>query len=270
MYCMRRRDSNHTKQGVNPENPLTTREKPRNHTHFWVLACWCVGLWPYGGAALVARPEDRAGARSSCPSSVVEDFAEDGGHGGSVGFEERGYVREGRASGGGNLRVRRRRRIATRELSAGPVSARGWGHRVRCGDFLLTPSPCRSPRRQVYKARNKETGEVVALKRVRMDNEKEGVRSSFPLLPRAARARRRGAAGRVRGTHEACTQPPHPPPPPPPCPLLPRLGHTLLAAALSPAMELPLKPSAPAPRVCASPRRPFASSRSRRSGRSRS
>merc|ERR1719326_849374 len=30
---------------------------------------------------------------------------------------------------------------------------------------------------QVYKARNKETGEVVALKRVRMDNEKEG----FPI-----------------------------------------------------------------------------------------
>ena len=35
-------------------------------------------------------------------------------------------------------------------------------------------SPARCPR-QVYKARNKETGEVVALKRVRMDNEKEGV-----------------------------------------------------------------------------------------------
>ena len=30
--------------------------------------------------------------------------------------------------------------------------------------------------RQVYKARNKVTGEIVALKRVRMDNEKEGVR----------------------------------------------------------------------------------------------
>merc|ERR1719506_323219 len=30
---------------------------------------------------------------------------------------------------------------------------------------------------QVYKARNKDTGEVVALKRVRMDNEKEG----FPI-----------------------------------------------------------------------------------------
>ena len=30
-------------------------------------------------------------------------------------------------------------------------------------------------RRQVYKARNKETGELVALKRVRMDNEREGV-----------------------------------------------------------------------------------------------
>ena len=35
-------------------------------------------------------------------------------------------------------------------------------------------------RRQVYKARNKETGEVVALKRVRMDNEKEGVRREIP------------------------------------------------------------------------------------------
>ena len=33
------------------------------------------------------------------------------------------------------------------------------------------------PTRQVYKARNKETGEIVALKRVRMDNEKEGVRA---------------------------------------------------------------------------------------------
>ena len=30
--------------------------------------------------------------------------------------------------------------------------------------------------RQVYKARDKATGEIVALKRVRMDNEKEGVR----------------------------------------------------------------------------------------------
>ena len=30
--------------------------------------------------------------------------------------------------------------------------------------------------RQVYKAKNKDTGEIVALKRVRMDNEKEGVR----------------------------------------------------------------------------------------------
>ena len=30
---------------------------------------------------------------------------------------------------------------------------------------------------QVYRAKNKETGEVVALKRVRMDNEKEG----FPI-----------------------------------------------------------------------------------------
>ena len=37
--------------------------------------------------------------------------------------------------------------------------------------------------RQVYKARNKETGEVVALKRVRMDNEKEGVcRRTIPFL----------------------------------------------------------------------------------------
>ena len=30
--------------------------------------------------------------------------------------------------------------------------------------------------RQVYKARDKATGEIVALKRVRMDNEKEGAR----------------------------------------------------------------------------------------------
>ena len=46
--------------------------------------------------------------------------------------------------------------------------------------------PARCPR-QVYKARNKETGEVVALKRVRMDNEKEGV--SQRLARAAARAR---------------------------------------------------------------------------------
>ena len=32
--------------------------------------------------------------------------------------------------------------------------------------------------REVYKARNKETGEFVALKKVRMDNEKEGVSRS--------------------------------------------------------------------------------------------
>ena len=36
---------------------------------------------------------------------------------------------------------------------------------------------------QVYKARNKDNGEVVALKRVRMDNEKEGVRTAPPLPP---------------------------------------------------------------------------------------
>jgi hypothetical protein len=29
--------------------------------------------------------------------------------------------------------------------------------------------------RQVYKAKESETGEIVALKKVRMDNEKEGV-----------------------------------------------------------------------------------------------
>ena len=34
--------------------------------------------------------------------------------------------------------------------------------------------------RQVYKARDKATGEIVALKRVRMDNEKEGVRWHAP------------------------------------------------------------------------------------------
>jgi serine/threonine protein kinase len=43
-------------------------------------------------------------------------------------------------------------------------------------------SPCFSLRSKVYKARNKETGELVALKRVRMDNEKEGVRESDWLL----------------------------------------------------------------------------------------
>ena len=45
---------------------------------------------------------------------------------------------------------------------------------------VTTTSPLQMPRvsyRQVYKARHKETGEVVALKRVRMDNEKEG----FPI-----------------------------------------------------------------------------------------
>ena len=39
------------------------------------------------------------------------------------------------------------------------------------------------PPRQVYKARNKETGEIVALKRVRMDNEKEGVRACPSCTP---------------------------------------------------------------------------------------
>lgn len=34
--------------------------------------------------------------------------------------------------------------------------------------------------RQVYRATNKESGETVALKRVRMDNEKEGVRRAHP------------------------------------------------------------------------------------------
>ena len=52
--------------------------------------------------------------------------------------------------------------------------------------------PARCPR-QVYKARNKETGEVVALKRVRMDNEKEGV--SQRLARAAARARALAHAG---------------------------------------------------------------------------
>jgi hypothetical protein len=42
-----------------------------------------------------------------------------------------------------------------------------WPQRSR-----LTPNLSR----QVYKARDKATGEIVALKRVRMDNEKEGVR----------------------------------------------------------------------------------------------
>ena len=37
-------------------------------------------------------------------------------------------------------------------------------------------SVCPNLSRQVYKARDKATGEIVALKRVRMDNEKEGVR----------------------------------------------------------------------------------------------
>ena len=43
------------------------------------------------------------------------------------------------------------------------------------------------PHRQVYKAKNRETGEVVALKRVRMDNEKEGVRSPTRCLRLATR-----------------------------------------------------------------------------------
>jgi hypothetical protein len=37
--------------------------------------------------------------------------------------------------------------------------------------MFLSPCTCR----QVYMAREKATGEVVALKKVRMDNEKEGV-----------------------------------------------------------------------------------------------
>ena len=42
-----------------------------------------------------------------------------------------------------------------------------------CGS---SPAPPPNLSRQVYKARDKVTGEIVALKRVRMDNEKEGVR----------------------------------------------------------------------------------------------
>ena len=37
---------------------------------------------------------------------------------------------------------------------------------------------CIATRREVYKARDRETGKLVALKKVRMENEKEGV-SSF-------------------------------------------------------------------------------------------
>ena len=62
----------------------------------------------------------------------------------------------------------------------------------------LTFSPCCGPPvpRQVYKARNKETGEVVALKRVRMDNEKEGVRGDPRQLPRSVHVHERRALSR--------------------------------------------------------------------------
>lgn len=53
-------------------------------------------------------------------------------------------------------------------------------------------SPARCPR-QVYKARNKETGEVVALKRVRMDNEKEGVSQRLARARSRTRARARAS-----------------------------------------------------------------------------
>ena len=65
----------------------------------------------------------------------------------------------------------------------GRAPVRGSHHTCLALDSLRPLTPCVAfgvtnlgPSRQVYKARNKETGEVVALKRVRMDNEKEGVR----------------------------------------------------------------------------------------------
>jgi hypothetical protein len=42
---------------------------------------------------------------------------------------------------------------------------------------------------QVFKARNKATGEIVALKRVRMDQEKEGVRILFSQPPHFERCK---------------------------------------------------------------------------------
>ena len=51
-------------------------------------------------------------------------------------------------------------------------------HRNAGRAAAVAPSAPPTPNlsRQVYKARDKATGEIVALKRVRMDNEKEGVR----------------------------------------------------------------------------------------------
>ena len=53
------------------------------------------------------------------------------------------------------------------------LSPRLWCCALPSRHFVIATVQCR----QVYKAKNKETGEVVALKRVRMDNEKEG----FPI-----------------------------------------------------------------------------------------
>jgi len=59
---------------------------------------------------------------------------------------------------------------------------RNWGSRS-VDIFEKTEQVGEGTYGQVYKAKNKETGEVVALKRVRMDNEKEGVCACACLPP---------------------------------------------------------------------------------------
>eukprot|EP00965_Chrysotila_dentata_P260912 6214078-Pleurochrysis_carterae.AAC.3 len=55
-------------------------------------------------------------------------------------------------------------------------------YKLFCSGYLNPPCVLGASR-QVYKARCKETGEIVALKRVRMDNEKEGVGCALSHRP---------------------------------------------------------------------------------------
>ena len=123
-----------------------------------------------------------AGARGPVQSYGVEKAQRAAGDG----LTQRGHLREGGASGRGHLRVRSR-----------PHGGRPCGGRPR----RVAQRLC-SASRQVYKAKSNETGELVALKRVRMDNEKEGVRATAPRAARVVSAPRiRPAVPTAAGRH---------------------------------------------------------------------